>query len=146
MATKTREAFVPTRLKYTINETEYEIKLTSSFNFNELSKLAEIEDDMQAILDEAQEDGAVDDEGNLDMTRVKFALPFVNSTLRVIQIHFQDAITLEELQALDADQIADIREYLEEAQEEIAAEQEKKADQKAQRQLIAAKKNSGTTS
>ena len=145
MATKTREAFVPTRLKYTINETEYEIKLTSSFNFNELTKLAEIEDDMQAILDKAQEDGAVDEEGNLDMTRVKFAIPFVESTLRVIRIHFQEAITLEELQALDADQIADIREYLEEAQEEIAAEQEKKADQKAQRQLIAAKKNSGTT-
>ena len=146
MVTKTREAFVPTRLKYTINEVEYEIKLTSSFNFNELTKLAEIEDDMQQILDTAKEEGAVDEEGNLDMTRVKFALPFVNATLRVIQIHFQNAITLEELQALDADQIADVRDFLEEEQERIANEQAKKADQKEQKKLIEQKKNNGTTS
>ena len=146
MVTKTRDAFVPTRLKYTINEVEYEVKLTSSFNFNELTKLAEIEDDMQQILETAKEDGAVDEEGNLDMTRVKFALPFVNATLRVIQIHFQNAITLEELQALDADQIADTRDFLEEEQERIANEQAKKADQKEQKKLIEQKKSNGTTS
>ena len=146
MVTKTRDAFVPTRLKYTINDVEYEIKLTSSFNFNELTKLAEIEDDMQEILDTAKEEGAVDEEGELDMTRVKFALPFVNATLRVIQIHFQNAITLEELQVLDADQIADVRDFLEEEQEKIANEQAKRADQKEQKKLIEQKKSNGTTS
>ena len=145
MATKTREAFVPTRLKYSLNDVDHEIKLTSSFNFNELAKLAEIEDDMQVILDTAREEGAVDEEGELDMTRVKFALPFVEATLRVLEIHFQGTVTLEEFKELDADEIAEIRFLLEENQELVTNERAKEADQKAQKQLIETKKSSGTT-
>ena len=146
MTTDTKKAFVPTRLKYTLGETEYELKLTSSFNFHELARLAEIEADMDEVMEKAHEEGAVDEETvEMDMTRVKFAMPFVESTLRVLQIHFQDALTLDELKEVDADQIAEIRLMLEEEQGKLTQEREKEADMKAQKQLINQKKSNSKT-
>ena len=47
MVTKTKKAFVPIRPIYTLGENDYELKLTSSFNFHELTQVAQVEEDME---------------------------------------------------------------------------------------------------
>ena len=76
----------------------------------------------RGILEQARSDGKIDEEGNIDSTSVKYTLPWIEATYRILVIHFQNAITVDDLKNLDADEIAEIRIFLEAAQMKVQAE------------------------
>ena len=144
MVTKTKKAFVPIRPIYTLGEKDYELKLTSSFNFHELTQVAQVEEDMEGILEQARSDGKIDEEGNIDSTSVKYTLPWIEATYRILVIHFQNAITVDDLKNLDADEIAEIRIFLEAAQMKVQAEREKRQGLMEQKAVLDQKNNGKT--
>ena len=145
-----KEVFVPNRPKYVLSGTEYEIKLSSSFNFNEMTEFGAIQDMMESVLDEARENGDIDEEGNPNINRVKYALPLADANLQRLQMHLQKQITLEEMKEIDGEEIRLFQIFLTEQDEARMAEMEnqerKQESMREQRKVLQQKTNSGKTS
>lgn len=142
-----RDAFVPYRPPFTLDGNEYTIKITSSFNFHEMAELGAIQDAMEAVLEQAKEAGDVDEDGDPNINRVKYALPLAELNFKRMLIHIQsDELTLEDMKSIDGEEIKAFQDFLTEQEEARVAEMEKEAGLKEQKAVLRQKKNTGQTS
>ena len=139
-----KEVFTSPRHMLPIAGREVDVKLGSSFNFNEVAEMGSIQEEMDVVLEEAREAGAVNEDGEVDMTNVKYSIRFLEYQLRVLHMHIRDFFTWEEMKLLPANELEELRYFLDTMEQDRVDEIAERRDKKKQQRLISQKKSANT--
>ena len=123
--------------------TDYPVKPSSTFSFNDLSELGGIQDKATALLEEAREAGHLNEDGDIDTSNSTYALRIVEINLERLVIHLQHQVDVEYLKELGADEIQDFEDFL--ANEDDVRDESRKRNQDSMKskKLIRDRKRGG---
>ena len=152
--TAAKEVFAAQRHTLKLAGRDVSVKLGTSFNFEEVAEMGSVQADMDELLEQAREEGAVDENGDVDMSNVKYSIKFLEGQLKILHMHVrdEDGFTWDEMKKIPADELNKLRYFLDVTEEdkadEMEAERDKRAqerDKKQQQRLIKQKKSTGKT-
>ena len=143
MTDNVRDVFVKDLPSYNLMGMDITVKPASSFSFQDMTELGVIQDEAADLLKQATDEGALDENGDIDTTVAKYALAGLELNLKRIGIHIQHVLDLDELKQVPADEIRDLEDFLSSKDEEKEDLRAQKNDKRQQKRLM--RQKSGRT-